>query len=100
MATSLVVRCKSVPALRVTVNDANGNGVAGARVVATEQGGWTRTGWTGDNGVKEFIVYAGTYTVTAAKDWYLPQPRTSAGNVVNAGTVGVVLAIEELRYYL
>jgi protein-arginine deiminase len=100
MAGSLWIRCRRAPALHVTVNDANGNGVAGARVVATENGGWSRTGWTDANGVKEFIVYAGTYTVTAAKDWYLPQPQTSAGNVVNAGTVNVVLAIAELRYYL
>lgn len=100
MAGSMWIRCRRAPALHVTVNDANGNGVAGARVVARENGGWSRTGWTDGNGVKEFVVYAGTYTVTAAKDWYLPQPQTSAGNVVNAGTVNVVLAIAELRYYL
>lgn len=98
----IALRCRSRQWLRVTVSDAvSGNRVRGAKVTATENGGWSRRGWTDANGVKEFIVEPGTYTVTAAKDWFLPQPATANNVAVGAGaTVAVALNIEELRFYL
>ncbi|HEX8408291.1 MAG TPA: protein-arginine deiminase family protein [Thermoanaerobaculia bacterium] len=98
----IALRCGSQQWLRVTVTDPVTNAVVqGAKVTATGAGGWSRRGWTDVNGVKEFIVEPGTYSVTAAKDWFLPEPASVNNIAVAAGaTVAVPLNIEELRFYL
>lgn len=65
-------------------------------------GGARRTANTGADGRATFQVTPGNYDVTAAKDWYLPEPRQAAGQNVPADPeqTEVDLTLQPLRFYL
>lgn len=77
--------------------------IQGAYVTVTPTGGGAQqTGNTNAEGRATFQVTPGNYDVTAARDWYVPEPRQALNRNVPADPAQTVveMEIEPLHFYL
>jgi hypothetical protein len=104
-AAKCVEKCpklKTVQALDVQVRDTYNKSMpaAGAKVKVIGGGGTVKSGLTDADGDIIFRLPSGEYTVTAEKDWHVPDPASAKVTLGENTLLVVPLVLEELRYYL